>query len=148
MADLDAIDRRILRELQRDGRIANNDLADRVGLSPSPCLRRVRRLEAEGVIRGYTARVDPAAVGRSLLVFAHVRLERETPETIAAFEAAVAAVDEVVACWSVLGPTDHLLQVAVADLDAYRALYVRRLASLPGVATIESQVSFATVKAP
>jgi Lrp/AsnC family transcriptional regulator, leucine-responsive regulatory protein len=143
---MDAIDRHILRELQADGRLTNQELADRVGLSPSPCLRRVRRLERDGVIAGYRAIVAPALVGLGQVVFASVRLERETTETIEAFERAVADVPEVLECHSVLGPTDHLLRIAVRDLDDYRRLYIERLARLPGVAQIESQVAFRAIK--
>jgi Lrp/AsnC family leucine-responsive transcriptional regulator len=143
---LDALDRAILAHLQRDGRLTNAELAERIRLSPSPTLRRVRRLETEGYIRAYAALLDAARLGRGTVVFARVRLERQTREAIEAFEAAVAALPEVLECHSVLGDTDYVLRIAAASLDDYRQWYMEHLAPLPGVATIESQVAFRTVK--
>ncbi|MFD6492356.1 Lrp/AsnC family transcriptional regulator, partial [Streptomyces sp. NPDC060188] len=112
---MDEVDRLILAELERDGRISNNELASRVGLSPSPCLRRVRQLEESGVIRGYRALVDPAAVGRGLRVFAGVRLMRHVRADVVAFEREVMKLSEVIACHHITGNLDYLLQVEVAD---------------------------------
>jgi Lrp/AsnC family transcriptional regulator, leucine-responsive regulatory protein len=142
---MDDIDRAILAALEKDGRLSNNDLADRVGLSPSPCLRRVRRLEETGVIRGYQALVDPAAIGRGLRVFAGVRLIRHAREDVVAFERAVIQLPEVVHTHHVTGNYDYLLQVEVADLPAYEDFHANRLASLPGVAAVTSYVTMKTL---
>ncbi|MEV7289542.1 Lrp/AsnC family transcriptional regulator [Streptomyces sp. NPDC093252] len=144
---MDAVDRSILAVLEQDGRISNADLAARVGLSPSPCLRRVRRLEETGVIRGYRALVDPAAVGRGLRVFAGVRLLRHTRDVVTAFEQAVTALPEVTHTHHITGNFDYLLQVEVADLTAYEDFHAHRLADLPGVAAVTSYVTMKTLPA-
>jgi len=133
--------------LEKHGRINNADLAARVGLSPSPCLRRVRRLEETGVIRGYRALIDPAAVGRSLRVFAGVRLVRHARAEVAAFERAVIRLPEVVNTHHVTGHYDYLLHVEVADLPAYEDFHANRLANLPGVAAVTSYVTMKTLSA-
>ena len=142
---MDDIDRSILTTLERHGRISNDELAARVGLSPSPCLRRVRRLEQTGVIRGYRALVDPAAVGRSLRVFAGVRLLRHARADVAAFERAVTQLPEVVHTHHVTGNYDYLLQIEVADLSAYEDFHANRMATLPGVAAVTSYVTMKTL---
>ena len=142
---MDDVDRAILAVLEKDGRINNADLATRVGLSPSPCLRRVRRLEETGVIRGYRALIDPAAVGRSLRVFAGVRLARHARAEVAAFERAVIRLPEVVNTHHVTGNYDYLLHVEVADLPAYEDFHANRLAGLPGVAAVTSYVTMKTL---
>ena len=142
---MDDVDRSILAVLEKHGRISNADLAARVGLSPSPCLRRVRRLEETGAIRGYRALVDPAAVGRGLRVFAGVRLVRHARPDVAAFERAVVQLPEVVYTHHVTGNYDYLLQIEVADLAAYEAFHANRLASLPGVAMVTSYVTMKTL---
>ena len=142
---MDDVDRSILAVLALDGRISNSDLAATVGLSPSPCLRRVRRLEETGVIRGYRALIDPAAVGRGLRVFAGVRLLRHARADVAAFERAVIQLAEVVHCHHVTGNHDYLLQVEVADLAAYEDFHANRMASLPGVAAVTSYVTMKTL---
>lgn len=141
------MDRSILAVLEKYGRISNAELAARVGLSPSPCLRRVRRLEETGVIRGYRALIDPAAVGRSLRVFAGVRLMRHARTDVVAFERAVVRLSEVVHCHHVTGNYDYLLQVEVADLAAYEDFHVNRLANLPSVAAVTSYVTMKTLSA-
>ncbi len=143
---LDAIDRTILRELQSDGRLTNVELAKRVRLSPSPCLRRVRALEEGGYITGYRAELGRAAMHRGLRVFVMVSLTSQRQETLAAFEAAVAQLDDVLGAHLMAGEADYLLQVAVADLDAYQAFFTRRLGELPGVASLRSLVAMKTVK--
>jgi Lrp/AsnC family leucine-responsive transcriptional regulator len=115
---VDQVDQSILAVLEKHGRISNAELAARVGLSPSPCLRRVRRLEDTGVIRGYRALVDPAAVGRGLRVFVGVRLMRHARADVAAFERAVVTLPEVAYTHHVTGNYDYLLQIEVADLAA------------------------------
>ena len=138
------MDRSILAVLEKHGRISNADLAAHVGLSPSPCLRRVRRLEETGVIRGYQALVDPVAVGRGLRVFAGVRLTRHARPEVVAFERAVTQLPEVVHTHHVTGNYDYLLQIEVADLAAYQDFHATRLASLPGVAMVTSYVTMKT----
>src|ERR1700754_2994763 len=142
---MDEVDRSILAVLERHGRINNAELAARVGLSPSPCLRRVRRLEESGVIRGYRAVIDPAAIGRSLRVFAGVRLMRHTRADVVAFERAVIGLSEVIHTHHVTGNYDYLLQIEVADLPAYEDFHANRLATLPGVAAITSYVTMKTL---
>ena len=138
---MDEVDRSILAVLERHGRISNAELAAKVGLSPSPCLRRVRRLEETGVIRGYRALIDPAAVGRGLRVFVGVRLMRHARADVAAFERAVRQLHEVAYSHHVTGNYDYLLQVEVADLPAYEDFHANRLAALPGVAAVTSYVT-------
>ncbi|MYS20802.1 transcriptional regulator, AsnC family [Streptomyces sp. DvalAA-14] len=144
---MDEVDRSILAVLEKHGRISNSDLAARVGLSPSPCLRRVRHLEESGAIRGYRALVDPAAVGRALRVFAGVRLKQHTRPVVVAFERGVVGLPEVTACHHITGNFDYLLQVEVADLPAYEDFHANQLATLPGVATVTSYVSMKTLSA-
>jgi Lrp/AsnC family leucine-responsive transcriptional regulator len=142
---VDGVDRSILAVLEKYGRISNAELADRVGLSPSPCLRRVRRLEETGVIRGYRALIDPAAIGRGLRAFAGVRLLRHGRAEVVAFESAVVRLSEVVHCHHVTGNYDYLLQVEVADLAAYEDFHANRLANLPSVAAVTSYVTMKTL---
>jgi len=146
MSFLDAMDRRILAELQQDGRISNQALAERVHLSPSACHRRVARLEDEGVIRGYVAMVDPVAAGRPTAVFVHVSLDRQSREAMDAFESAVAACPEVMECHLMSGASDYLLEVAARDLVDYERIHSDHLARLPGVARIQSSFAMRTVK--
>ncbi len=143
---MDDIDRAIIDHLRRDGRLTNVELADRVGLSPSPCLRRVRQLEAAGVITGYTAVVDPAAIGRSYEPLVWVTLSRVTRESMTEFEDAVQAIDEVVEAMRMMGQPDYLLRVATADANSFEALYMDHLARLPHVQTLTSQLAMKTVK--
>ena len=143
---MDDIDRAIIDHLRRDGRLTNVELADRVGLSPSPCLRRVRQLEAAGVITGYTAVVDPSAIGRSYEPLVWVTLSRVTRESMTEFEDAVQAIDEVVEAMRMMGQPDYLLRVATADANSFEALYMDHLARLPHVQTLTSQLAMKTVK--
>ena len=143
---MDEIDRLILAVLAEDGRISNADLAARVGLSPSPCLRRVRRLEESGAIRGYRAVVDPAAIGRGLRVLVGVRLGRHSQAEVTAFERAVTRLPEIVHVHHVTGNFDYLLHVEVADLTAYEQFHSARLADLPGVAAVNSYVAMKTLE--
>jgi DNA-binding Lrp family transcriptional regulator len=143
---MDHVDRAIISQLVADGRLANTDLADRVGLSPSPCLRRVRILERGGVITGYHARVDPAALGRGFEVLLHVEMARQDRATLEAFETEVSRIDEITECRRMFGHPDYLLWVAARDLEAYERLYMARLTDLPGVARTLSQFTMKTVK--
>nr|WP_042194000.1 Lrp/AsnC family transcriptional regulator [Kibdelosporangium sp. MJ126-NF4]CEL21013.1 Transcriptional regulator, AsnC family [Kibdelosporangium sp. MJ126-NF4]CTQ95473.1 Transcriptional regulator, AsnC family [Kibdelosporangium sp. MJ126-NF4] len=143
---MDSIDRAIIDQLSQDGRLTNLELADRVGLSPSPCLRRVRNLESSGVITGYHAAIAPAAVGRGFQVLLHVEMAVQDKKTIEAFEAGIRRIDEVLECRRMFGHPDYLIWIAVADLDSYEALYMSKLTSLPGVARTHSQFTMTTVK--
>jgi Lrp/AsnC family transcriptional regulator, leucine-responsive regulatory protein len=144
---MDRTDRAILRQLEENGRLSNVELAERVRLSPSPCLRRVRALEASGAIRGYHADVDPASVNRAFEVVVHAELMLKDRATVEAFEERIAAYDEVVECRRMFGIPDYLIRVAVADAAAYEAFYMTRLAELPGIARVNSQFTMKTVKA-
>jgi Lrp/AsnC family transcriptional regulator, leucine-responsive regulatory protein len=144
-ANMDEVDRSILAILDKDGRISNAELAERVGLSPSPCLRRVRRLEKTGVIRGYRAVIDPAAIGRSLRVLVGVRIVRHARTDVVAFERAVVKLPEVLYTYHVAGSYDYILQVEVADLPAYEDFHANRLAALPSVAAVTSYVTMKTL---
>lgn len=143
---MDQIDRAIIAELQRDGRLTNVELAERVKLSPSPCLRRVRALERAGVIRGYAAQIDPAAVGRGFEVAVLVELTQKDRATVEAFEAAVGAMEAVVECRRMFGVPDYIIRVAVADVAAYEAFYMSELAPLAGVGRVNSQFTMKLVK--
>jgi Lrp/AsnC family transcriptional regulator, leucine-responsive regulatory protein len=143
---MDTLDRAILRHLQEDGRLTNVELAERVRLSPSPCLRRVRALERAGVIRGYHADVDPAAVGRAFEVTVHVELALKDRATVEAFEAGLVALDEVVECRRMFGVPDYVVRVLVADQAAYETFYMNKMAELPGLARVNSQFTMKLVK--
>jgi DNA-binding Lrp family transcriptional regulator len=143
---MDAIDRAILAHLERDARLSNTELAERVHLSPSPCLRRVRNLERAGVITGYHAAVDPAAVGRGFQVLLHIEMTVQDRATSEAFETHVAQLDEVIEARRMFGRPDYLLWIAVADLDAYERLLMDHLAGLSGVARTNSQFTMKTIK--
>lgn len=143
---LDDIDLKILRELQADARIPNIVLADKVGLSPSPCSRRVRLLEEAGVVAAYRAVLDRAAVGFGLTVFAGVRVARHSRENAEAFVDAVLAMPEVVACHLTSGDTDYLLEVVVPDMATYESTVLRRMLSLPAVADIRTSFAMRSHK--
>jgi Lrp/AsnC family leucine-responsive transcriptional regulator len=144
---MDEIDRSILRELQRDGRLTNQELAQRVGLTPSPCLRRVRQLELDGVIRGYRAVIDPPSVGRGFEVLVSVEVRRDR-ETVEAFEAALQELPDVVEAYRLFGSPGCLLRIAVADIDAYERLWIERITALPGVTEVNSQIVMKRIKEP
>ncbi|MBV8658319.1 MAG: Lrp/AsnC ligand binding domain-containing protein [Burkholderiales bacterium] len=133
MSDLDRIDRKILRALQEDGRIANVDLAKLIGLSATACLERVKRLTREGYIVGFGARLDPAKLDAGLLVFVEVVLDRTTPDVFERFKEAVLQRPEVQECHMVAGGFDYLIKARVRDMNAYRDLLGSVLLSLPGV---------------
>lgn len=143
---LDAIDRRILQGLQEDGRLSNVDLAARIGLSPSPCLRRVRALEEAGAIRGYRATLDRESLGLGLTVFVGIKVARHNEEPATAFREAVRGLPQVVSCHLVSGEADFLLQVVVPDLAAYERFLLDTLLRLPWVADIRSNFAIQTVK--
>jgi DNA-binding Lrp family transcriptional regulator len=147
MLPLDQIDLAIVAALERDGRLSNVELSALVGLSPSPCLRRVKRLEDAGVIRGYHADIHPDAVGRGLEVLCLVTMQTSTATVLDDFEAAASAVPELLECHRLFGDVDFLLRVGVADLGAYQRLYDETLSRLPGVARVQSTITMKVVKA-
>ena len=144
--DLDATDRRILRELQLDGALRNDILAERITLSPAPTLRRVRALEAAGIISRYAALLDPERLGLGVRVKVDVRLSSQTREAIDAFAKAVAAMPEVVECMIVLGEWDYLLTVVSRDVEDYQRFVLDKLAKLPGIANYRSILIARVVK--
>jgi len=143
---LDALDSKILAALQEDGRLSNVELAERVGLSPSPCLRRVKRLEEEGYIAGYKAKVDRRRLGLGMTIFVGVKVDGHRDANARAFQEGVQKLPEVVACHMVSGETDFLLEVVVADLAAYDAFLSRILLLMPMVRDIRSNFAIRTVK--
>ena len=145
-ADLDRTDLLLLAELQRAGRQTNAELAERVHLSPSACLRRVQRLEREGVIAGYRAEVDPERLGLGLQAFVRVQLSKHGSQAIARFIDAVQLWDEVVACHALTGDMDYLLHVYVRDLDHFSAFLLDKLLNASGVADVNSSFVLRTVK--
>ncbi|MFE6686784.1 Lrp/AsnC family transcriptional regulator [Streptomyces sp. NPDC057743] len=144
--DLDAIDREILFLLQQDGRLTNVELAKRVGLTPPPCLRRVKRLEEAGVIAGYRAVIDSAAVGRGLEVLVDVEVYATDRKTVEEFENTVASYEEVVELRRFFGRPDYFLRVSVADHAAYEEFLTRKLTGLRGVLRVESHLTMKKIK--
>ena len=143
---MDRIDRMILQQLSTEGRLSNIELAERVSLSASACLRRVQRLEQEGVLAGYGALIDPARVGLGLQAFVRVQLSRHDAAAIAEFTERVAGWDEVVACHALTGDMDYLLQVAVQDLAHFSRFLLDHLLNASGVADVNSSFVLRTVK--
>lgn len=136
---LDRYDRKILEILQQDGRISNQDLAERIGLSQSPCLRRVRVLEESGLITGYRALVDAKKLGLSLLALIHISMDRHTPERFANFDATVKALPEVLECLLITGQdADYQLKVIVRDMEAYQSLLLNKITRIEGVTGVHS----------
>ena len=141
----DAIDRKILDHLQSNGRMTNQELSDAIGLSPSPCLRRVRQLEANGVIAGYVALVDPEVVGLSVTAFVRVRLDQQDDRHLAAFESAVADFPEVMECYLMTGEADYQLRVLVGSLGAFEDFLRHRLTRVKGVANVTTSFALRPV---
>ncbi|MBU1334130.1 MAG: Lrp/AsnC family transcriptional regulator [Devosia sp.] len=144
--ELTTIDRKILRALQEDGRMTVQAIADRVGLSASPCLRRIRQMETAGIIAGYSATVDQKAVGLPVSVFISIKLERQRAHELDAFGAAISRWPEVMECYLMTGQFDFLLRVVCADLEAYEHFLREKLTQVEGVASIESSFSLGQVK--
>jgi len=144
--DLDAIDLRILNALQSDGRLTNQELADQVGLSPSPCLRRVRRLERDGFIRTYRAVLDRDSVGLGLTVFVEIKVEKHSRDNAQALQQALAALPEVVACHMVSGTADFIAEIVVSNLKSYERLLTEKLLTLPMIGDIRSNFALTRVK--
>ena len=137
--ELDRYDLEILRQLQDDGRLSNQELADRIGLSPSPCLRRVRALEEAGVIAGYRALIDAKALGLSLTALIHISMDQHTPERFEGFEAAVKKIPEIMECLLITGQAaDYQLKVVVRDMDAFQDLLLNHVTRIPGVTGVHS----------
>jgi Lrp/AsnC family leucine-responsive transcriptional regulator len=145
--DLDAIDCRIIATLQADGRLSNVELAERVGLSPSPCLRRVKRLEQDGHIEAYRAMLGRQRLGLGLTVFVGVKIEGHADQRAEAFQDAIVAMPEIVACHMVAGEADYLLEVVVPDLAHYQRFLLGQLLSLPIVREVRSSIAIQTLKA-
>lgn len=146
MDNLDAIDVRIIAAVQNDGRISINDLAEKVGLSPSPCARRLRILEEKGVIKGYAAMIDQTKVGLPVSAFASIKLERQREEDLDRFARAVAGWPEVVDCYLMTGQRDYLMRIVVRDLQAYETFIKSKLTRLEGIASIETSFALDQVK--
>jgi Lrp/AsnC family leucine-responsive transcriptional regulator len=143
---LDRTDRRLLEILQAEGRLSNQELAERVALSPSPCLRRVRALEEAGVIRQYVALVDPLKVGLGLLAYVTVKLEKKGRMPVEQFTRSIASWPEVIACYSMTGDMDYLMRVQVEDLDHYARFIMEKLLKQPGVIDIRSNFVLERIK--
>ncbi len=143
---LDRIDMNILRTLQFEGRISYTELADRVGLSTTPCMERVKRLEKDGYIEGYYARVNPAALGYSMLVFVEIALSYQSPDAFDSFNKAVAQLPYIMECHLVSGDSDYLLKARIRDMTEYRELLGEMLLTLPGVKNSKSYIVMEEVK--
>jgi Lrp/AsnC family transcriptional regulator, leucine-responsive regulatory protein len=145
--NLDALDKKLLRVLQDDGRLTNADLAQRIGLSPSACFRRLQRLEEHGVIEGYSATLSGEAIGKPMTVFIEVTLDSQVGKALDAFERAVAACDDILECHLMSGDFDYLLRVAVADMPDYERVHRQRVAAFPHVARIRTAFAMRAVVA-
>jgi Lrp/AsnC family leucine-responsive transcriptional regulator len=143
---LDRFDVRILSELQREGRLPVVELAESIGLSPTPCARRIKALESAGVIEGYAAILNPARVGLAVQALVHVKLTEHTDESVARFEREIALLDEVTNCFAMTGAFDFILQVFGKDLDSLSTVILKKLLRIPHVRDVQSSVVLATVK--
>ncbi|MBO9517093.1 MAG: Lrp/AsnC family transcriptional regulator [Porphyrobacter sp.] len=146
MATLDSIDRRLLAELQAEGRITNVDLASRVGLTAPPCLRRVRALEEEGVIRGYHADLDPSRLGFTITVFAMVSLKSQAEEDLRAFEQHIKGLPEIRECHMLNGEIDFILKIVSRDLQSFQEFLTSKLTPAPNVASVKTSLTIRTAK--
>jgi len=143
---LDQIDHKILTELQADARLTHQELSERVGLSPTPCARRIRNLETSGVITGYSANIDESKLGFGFSVFVSVQLDRQIDDRLINFEREVSLLPQVMDCWLMTGNRDYLLRIAVADLLEFERFLTGRLTKVEGVASIESSIPIRRVK--
>ena len=143
---LDHIDHKILRHLQENARITNAELAERVGLSPTPCLRRLRKLESDGIIKGYHTEVNREALGVNVTVIILVKLEREDDKTLREFEAAIKTRPEVMECYLVTGKFDYFIRVLVPSLAAYETFLSETILRMPNIATVESSFTLREVE--
>jgi DNA-binding Lrp family transcriptional regulator len=146
MATLDSIDRQLLAELQAEGRVTNVDLASRVGLTAPPCLRRVRALEEEGVIRGYHAELDPSKLGFAITVFAMVSLRSQAEEDLRVFENHIKALPEVRECHMLNGEIDFILKIVSRDLQSFQEFLTSKLTPAPNVASVKTSLTIRTAK--
>lgn len=144
--NLDETDRKILRELQSNGRLSAQELSERVGLSPSPCSRRMKILEEKGIIRGYSVLIDEAKLGYTVSVFVSVRLDRQIDDALKTFESTVKSYPEVVDCWLMTGNRDFLLRLSTENLVEFEEFLTSRLTKIPGVASIESSIPLRRIK--
>ncbi len=142
----DRFDARILAELQRDGRLPVVEVAQAIGLSATPCARRIKTLESEGVIEGYTALLNPGRVGLAVQAIVHVKLTEHTDESVARFEREIALLDEVTSCFAMAGSYDFILQVFGKDLDSLSTVILKKLLRIPHVRDVQSSVVLATIK--
>jgi len=143
---LDRFDARILSALQRDGRLTVVELADAIGLSPTPCARRIKALESSGTIEGYAAVLNPARIGLSVMAIVQVKLTEHTDETVARFEKEIALLDEVTSCYAMTGSYDFILEVYGRDLESLSNVVLKKLIRIPNVRDLQSSVVLATVK--
>ena len=143
---MDRKDRQIIRALQENGRMTNQELADKVGLSPSPCLRRLRALEKSGVIRGYSVDVDRKAYGLPVTVFVRVKLDKHTEETVSNFENHVRKIENIIECHVMTGLSDYLLKVVTEDLASYERFVRAHLHPIGGIASIDTSFAYGEVK--
>tara|TARA_Y100001970_G_scaffold279309_1_gene386409 strand:- start:39 stop:494 length:456 start_codon:yes stop_codon:yes gene_type:complete len=143
---MDNLDKKIVFELQKNGRLSNFEIAEKVGLSPSPCLRRIKNLEKKKVISGYTAIVDEELFGYPVTAFVSVRLENQTDGTLKKFEEGISTLVEVVDCWLVTGNRDYLLRVVAENLKTYEKFMREDLTKIKGIASIETNFALGSVK--
>lgn len=143
---MDNKDKQIIRALQLSGRLTNQELAETINLSPSPCLRRVRALESAGIIKGYTAVVDEATFGLPITAFVSIRLETHNEETTQKFEQAIQNIDNILDCYVMTGNTDYLLRVVCDSLQGYENFVRKQLHRIPGIAAVETSLAYGTVK--
>jgi len=146
MEKLDRYDRNLLRALQRDGRASNVELSEQVSLSPPQCYRRVRRLETEGIIRGYTAQVAPAAIGLGVVAFVSLNIDREQFKKVRELEKAIRQFPEILECYTISGDFDYLLKVVATDLKSFSNFLTDRLMQVPGVSGVRSMVCLEEIK--
>lgn len=144
--EIDSTDLKILQIIQDNGRLSNAEIAEKVSLSPSPCWKRLRRLESEGVIRGYQATLDRRLLGFGVVAFVSISLDNHTEKTCRTFEAGVLAMPEVIACHNTTGAHDYLLQILAEDFDSYSEFVLNRLRTLPGVKEMLSTLSMRELK--
>ena len=143
---MDQYDRKIIRELQQNGRITNQQLSERINLSPSPCLKRLRDLEASGMIQGYTALVDQEAFGLAVTAFVRITLADHSETTVKRFEGAIKKLDEVQDCYMTAGQADYILRIIIGDLAAYETFVRSSIHNIPGVQSIDTSFAYSVVK--
>lgn len=143
---MDKIDHAIVKELQTNGRLTNQELAERINLSPSPCLRRVRNLEESGIITGYRAIIDPKKYGLNVTIFARITLQQHNKDIVTNFESAIQDLDEVMECYLLTGSADYLLRIMLRDLDDYDRFMRQKLHNIKGISAINTSFAFGEIK--